>query len=101
VFPPVAEPNTHLLEVLVSQMGEYRGVNFIFGKTPRVSPKTQLPKPICNVLHGASWLIGLSGGMGGVPANLPSRAGSLPCRSGSYFTPVHALGPYFGGCKSP
>src|ERR1700742_4691188 len=65
-FPPMAERNTHLLEVLVSQMGEYRDANFIFGKTPRVLPKSQLPKPICNLLHGASGLIGLSGGIGGV-----------------------------------
>src|ERR1700693_4046016 len=57
-FPPVPERNTDILQVLVSQMGEYGDVNFIFGKTPRVLPETKSLKPVGNLLHIASRFTG-------------------------------------------
>ena len=47
----MSERDTNVLEVLVGQVGQYRGVNFIFGKTLRVLPETKLPKPVRNLLH--------------------------------------------------
>src|SRR3954467_13162182 len=55
-FPPVPERNTEILQVLISQMGEYGDVNFILGKTLRVLPKPKSPKPVGNLLHIASGL---------------------------------------------
>jgi hypothetical protein len=42
------EWNTDVLEVLVSQMGEYRDVNFIFGKTLGVLLETECMEPLRN-----------------------------------------------------
>jgi len=50
----VPERNADILQVLVSQMGEYGDVNFIFGKTLRVLPETKSLKPLGNLLHIAS-----------------------------------------------
>ena len=57
-FPPVAKRNTDILQVLVSQMREYRDVNLIFGKTLRVLPETKSLKPVGNLLHIASRFTG-------------------------------------------
>ena len=52
------ERNADILQVLVSQMGEYGDVNFIFGKTLRVLPETKSPKLVGNLLHIASRFAG-------------------------------------------
>lgn len=52
------ERNSEIPEVVVSQMGKYGDVNFIFGKTLRVLPETKLPKPGGNLLHVASRFTG-------------------------------------------
>ena len=45
------ERNADILQVLVSQMGEYGDVNFILGKALPSLPQTKSPKPVRNLLH--------------------------------------------------
>jgi hypothetical protein len=52
------ERNTDILQVLVSQMGQYGDVDFMVGKTLRVLRETKSPKPGGNLLHTASRFTG-------------------------------------------
>lgn len=71
------ERDTNVLEVLVGQVGQYRGVNFIFSKTLRVLPETKLPKPVRNLLHVS-------------PPDLPASGRQLDSLSTSRRNPLWA-----------
>jgi hypothetical protein len=50
-FAPMPEQDADLLEVLVGQVMQDRGINSILGKALCVLPKIELLKPIRNLLH--------------------------------------------------
>ena len=41
-----------IFEVLISQMGKYRDINFVLGKALGVLGHAELFEPVCNLLHG-------------------------------------------------
>jgi hypothetical protein len=51
-YPPMPKQDTHIFEVLISQMGECREIDPILGKTLCVLGHAELSEPIGNLLHG-------------------------------------------------
>ena len=50
-FPPIAEKNAEVFQVLIGQFGKNRKINTIFCKTFPVLGHAQLFKPVRNLLH--------------------------------------------------
>jgi hypothetical protein len=61
-LPTMAEWNADVLQILIGQMGDYRNVNLILGKTRGVLTEVELLKPVRNLLHlGTCTVEGVAG----------------------------------------